>query len=402
MKSENSNYESILHYYNSLIDKSIDEYAFKRYRLRLPIIPETILLHLFKDVQNLFENEELILNLNGNFLIIGDLNGNIIDFFRIYRNFRNDKDLKYIFLGNIIGENDFSIEIITLIYILKVLYPTNFYLIRGSNEFIDISLKFKFVRDLTEIYKTDIIFSNLISTFSYLPIAAILNKNYFCLHAGIGPTFKTLDDIKLIKRPFLRHDNDSLNLFWSNPTDSLPLFLPTNQGILFGSQALNDFLNKNHFKQLFRSHQHILDGIHKSLNQKLITICSSSLVTDSNYKSGIYLIINNNEESLLFEGYQPLKRSEVVFLHSQNENHFNINPLISSIGSQKNISNLKINLTPPIPNLDQYKTSQTATNFYEKKNSIALISRRSSIKPIIPKVHNKQRKSDLSQLPSLY
>lgn len=61
---------------------------------------------------------------------------------------------------------------------------------------------------------TELLYDSFIKTFSYLPIGAILNNSTFCIHGGLSPRLKNVDNINtMIKRPV---DNFEESLLFSD------------------------------------------------------------------------------------------------------------------------------------------------------------------------------------------
>jgi len=45
------------------------------------------------------------------------------------------------------------------------------------------------------------IFNKITKVFEYMPLAAVIEDNIFCVHGGIGTKIKSIEEIELIPRP---------------------------------------------------------------------------------------------------------------------------------------------------------------------------------------------------------
>lgn len=118
------------------ISNGEDQFVFKIYERNL-------LISICEKVSELFKKEPIVLNLKGDCVVVGDLHGHILDLYRIFTVFDLPPRTTYLFLGDIIDRGGFSIESITLLFVLKLLYPSNIFIIRGNHEFNTISEKEK-------------------------------------------------------------------------------------------------------------------------------------------------------------------------------------------------------------------------------------------------------------------
>ena len=57
--------------------------------------------------------------------------------------------------------------------------------------------------------------------FDYLPLTAVVENQYFCLHGGLSPSLDTLDDIRKISRvQETPCEGGMSDLLWSDPNPS--------------------------------------------------------------------------------------------------------------------------------------------------------------------------------------
>ena len=83
-----------------------------------------------------------LIEINQGAIVVGDIHGNLTDLVRILLANGLPPVARYLFLGDFVDRGPFSIEVISLILALKVLYPECIYIIRGNHE----------VRDVNRIY----------------------------------------------------------------------------------------------------------------------------------------------------------------------------------------------------------------------------------------------------------
>jgi len=84
-----------------------------------------------------------------------------------------------------------SLEVVCCLFALKVKYPNSIYLLRGSHEDATINrhegLGFECQSRLRDkVNSQNSVFHWINKVFEYLPLAAVLNENMFCVHGGIG------------------------------------------------------------------------------------------------------------------------------------------------------------------------------------------------------------------------
>jgi protein phosphatase len=205
-------------YFIDSLSTDLDHISKNKEKLILPHIPVSFLSPFLEEIKKLFENEPTLLELDGSFVIVGDLHGHILDLFRIFKTFRCPNDFKYLFLGDLVDRGDFSFETIFFILLLKYLYPSSVYIIRGNHEFFEMCSVCGFQSEIQALYPKEIIFEQFMNLFNYLPLAAILQHNIFCVHGGICQELETVDQIKLIQKLVSNYNNPLIEgLVWSYP-----------------------------------------------------------------------------------------------------------------------------------------------------------------------------------------
>lgn len=293
----------------------------------IPIIQSNFLKKLILLVTSLFQEEPILMHLSGDFQIIGDLFGDIFALLQIISINGPPNNFSYIFLGNIIHGTTFSYETLTFLYLLKAVNPHNIYILRGNMEFESSckqhQLDFHFSKKCDET-----IYSLFINSFSYLPLAAILNDKYICLHGGIGHDLKNLKQISDITRPIFSYDDPIISqILWSSPSDFTKEFdvSPLHLGNAFGILALTNFLSSTNLQCLIRSHECIMSGVSHSFNDKCVTIFSSS--TKMNNLIGIFKIyVNSSTSDYTFRYLTSLTDLSVSYVSNIDEIESFLNP----------------------------------------------------------------------------
>ena len=109
-------------------------------------------------------------------------------------------------------------------------------------------------------------------TFDMLPLAAIINNGFLCLHGGLSPDMVLKNDIEKFNR---RIEPPGVGIFcdilWSDPTihedgglegtnEAFAFNQVRNCSFFFGLDACNRYLKKNNLITLIRAHEAQPDG----------------------------------------------------------------------------------------------------------------------------------------------
>lgn len=246
-----------------------------------PLPSQSVIRKIAEDAIDHFIEEPSLLRLSGAFTIVGDLHGNIDDLLRVFESDRYPPETKYLFLGDYVDRGANSVEVILLLFTLKLLYPEHVYLVRGNHECEAISSCYGFKTECLMKFDNTV-FDSFISAFSHLPYAALLNEKYLCLHGGISPSLNSLKDIEDLPKPMMTSDSDiACGVLWSDPRMSTESYGPSERGAgyLYNPEDLNTFLKNNNITTLIRSHEFCQDGFtypYGDDNTSCVTIFSTS------------------------------------------------------------------------------------------------------------------------------
>ncbi|MBA0824882.1 hypothetical protein Goarm_021519, partial [Gossypium armourianum] len=114
--------------------------------------------------------------------------------------------------------------------------------------------------------------------FNCLPVAALIDEKILCMHGGLSPDLKTLDQIRSISRPVDVPDQGLLcDLLWADPDKDLDGWGENDRGVsyTFGADIVSEFLKKHDLDLICRAHQVVEDGYEFFAKRQLVTIFSA-------------------------------------------------------------------------------------------------------------------------------
>ncbi|WP_094228532.1 metallophosphoesterase [Methanolobus psychrotolerans] len=235
---------------------------------------------LNKKVSSLFERESAVIHIErSSAMIVGDLHGNLEALVFILEAWKENNRPTLIFLGDFVDGGDCSIEILQCLFQLKIERPGGVFLLKGTHETAETNRLSGLYDELNE---DDELFALVNSTFKKMPIAAVLNERFFCVHGGIGHPV-TLD---LIKK------EDHHPYLWNDPQEDRGLKeSPQRWGAeLFGPDICEEFLRLNGLEMIIRARSESEEGYKWSFNEKLLSLFSTPGYCGSDNKGAFALI----------------------------------------------------------------------------------------------------------------
>ena len=294
--------------------KALQSHLIKEGRLSKSDIKEII--NLFKKV---IKNEPNIVKIDDPITVVGDLHGQFYDLLKCLEVGGNPENTKYLFLGDYVDRGSFSIEILLLLFSLKINYSKSIIMLRGNHECRQMTSSFNFKKECEVKYDSEI-YNLFMETFDCLPLACIINDKYIALHGGISPELKKVEDLNTIKR-FKEPPKTGLmcDILWSDPIDKDEeakkiLYLPNkmrNCSYIFGAKAVKPLLEKNKYLSIIRAHETQLEGFKMHQWDQtsdfpfVITIFSAPNYCDVYGNKAAVIKINNNMINIQQYNYSP-------------------------------------------------------------------------------------------------
>jgi len=137
--------------------------------------------------------EPNVLRLQSPIVVCGDVHGQLHDVKELLKKGGDPKETKYLFLGDYVDRGYYSVETLELLMLFKIKYPDNFFLLRGNHESRQITSVYGFMDEIYRKYGNNNIWKYCVDMFDYMPIAAVIDEMYFCVHAGLSPHIIMID-----------------------------------------------------------------------------------------------------------------------------------------------------------------------------------------------------------------
>lgn len=246
-------------------------------------------------------------------VVAGDIHGQYFDLLHLFSLGGELPGSNYVFIGDFVDRGAHSIETIELLLCLKIKYPSHITLLRGNHESRSTSSQYGFTDEIKRKYGNEEPWHYFMDVFDYLPIGAIIENDVFCVHGGLSPSLKTIDQIRQIDRvvevPVRGPYSD---LLWSDPEEGNFDWRKSERGAgyRFGARPVKDFNHINGISLIARAHQLVEQGYHFWFkDQNLVTVWSAPNYT---YRCGNKAAIMLVEEDLTknFKVFDAVEKSK--------------------------------------------------------------------------------------------
>ena len=209
---------------------------------------------------------------------MGDIHGQFPDLLELFAIGGPCPSTNYLFLGDYVDRGPYSVEVISLLFCLKLRYPQRMTLLRGNHESRQTTQVYGFYADCLKKYGSANVWGHVCSVFDTLPVAALVDGRMFCVHAGLSPSLHAIDQIRTLNRlQEIPHDGPLADLMWSDPDADHDGFKQSTRGAgyTFGADVVARFCAWNGLDCILRAHQLAMQGYQVLFNDQLATVWSA-------------------------------------------------------------------------------------------------------------------------------
>jgi len=265
---------------------------------------------LIETAREIFISQPVLLDLEAPLKIVGDIHGQYYDLLRLFEYGGFPPEANYLFLGDYVDRGPHGLETICLLLAYKIKYPENFFMLRGNHESAAINRIYGFYEECRERYNLKI-WKAFNDCFNCLPLGAIIEDKILCIHGGLSPDLKNLEQIRRIVRPTEIPDGGLLcDLLWADPDAETTGWSENDRGVsfTFGGDVVENFLKRHEFDLIVRAHQVVEDGYEFFAKRKLVTVFSAPNYCGEFDNAGAMMSV----DATLVCSFQILKPSNVA------------------------------------------------------------------------------------------
>ncbi|CAK7327251.1 unnamed protein product [Dovyalis caffra] len=246
--------------------------------------------------RDVFLKQPNLLELEAPIKICGDIHGQYSDLLKLFEYGGLPPRSNYLFLGDYVDRGKQSLETICLLLAYKIKYPENFFLLRGNHECASVNRIYGFYDECKRRFNVRL-WKVFTDCFNCLPVAALIDERILCMHGGLSPELRNLDQIRKLQRPSVVPETGLLcDLLWSDPSEDIQGWDESDRGVsyVFGADRVTEFLQKHDLDLLCRAHQVVEDGYEFFADRQLVTIFSAPNYCGEFDNAGAMMSVDEN------------------------------------------------------------------------------------------------------------
>ncbi|KAK6148172.1 hypothetical protein DH2020_019084 [Rehmannia glutinosa] len=244
-------------------------------------------LNTLLNVKEILIEESNVQPVNSPVTVCGDIHGQFHDLMKLFQTGGHVPETNYIFMGDFVDRGYNSLEVFTILLLLKARYPANITLLRGNHESRQLTQVYGFYDECQRKYGNANAWRYCTDVFDYLTLSAIIDGTVLCVHGGLSPDIRTIDQtgaslsshifiilfpkqIRVIERNCeIPHEGPFCDLMWSDPEDIETWAVsPRGAGWLFGSRVTSEVWSAPNYCYRCGNVASIL-----SFNENMVDLC---------------------------------------------------------------------------------------------------------------------------------
>ncbi|KAK9173913.1 Calcineurin-like phosphoesterase family protein [Cryptosporidium meleagridis] len=297
------------------------------------------------------ENSLIKIKRNNSVRIFGGIHGQLIDLLYFFEQFswphfhKGDiLSMKYVFLGDYVDRGKFSLEVISILFSLKIMFPDKIFLLRGNHEDASVNLTNGFHFECKQKFGVDgeAVWERINDAFEFFSISALIDDQVLCIHSGIGKSIKSIENLSGIPKPIhvkseeLINKNDFnnkldesdryvLECLWSEMIDQTSFYDSQNfinetdvehtrdaeifekNMYFYDSYDVEDFMNTNSIKLIVKTNDYCKRGYGYNANGRVVSLNSATNFCNNFCNDAAALVITGCFESQLIQYNQIIK-----------------------------------------------------------------------------------------------